>query len=133
MLKFYTSVIRLINQSKEIVEKQFSVLGSRGSQNSLSMHVYPKVIKARPFEAKLYIIQLHFSNTYIILPSKAHCLHNLAEIRLQFPCSSMHLQTACITEMASLISQVNKTSRKRTFNLTITFVLIHHQSHCDAL
>ena len=128
MLKFYTSVILLINQSKEIAEKQFSVLGS-----SPSLHVYPKVIKARPFEAKLYIVKLHFSNTYIILPSKAHCLHNLAEIRLQFPCSSMHLQTACITEMASLISQVNKTSRKRTFNLTITFVLKHHQSHCDAL
>ena len=28
--KFYTSVILLINQSKEICEKQFSVVGSKG-------------------------------------------------------------------------------------------------------
>ena len=32
MPKFYTSVILLINQSKEIGEKQFSVFGSRGGQ-----------------------------------------------------------------------------------------------------
>ena len=34
MLKFYTSAILLINQSNEIGEKQFSVLGSIGGQNS---------------------------------------------------------------------------------------------------
>ena len=36
---FPTSVILLINQSKEIGEKQFSVFGSRGGQNSPLMHV----------------------------------------------------------------------------------------------
>ena len=39
MPKFYTSVILLINQSKEICEKQFSVFGSKGGQNSPLMHV----------------------------------------------------------------------------------------------
>ena len=39
MPKFYTSVILLINQSKEIGEKQFSVFGSRGDQNSPLMHI----------------------------------------------------------------------------------------------
>ena len=39
MPKFYTSVILLRNQSKEIGEKQFSVFGSRGSQNSPLMHI----------------------------------------------------------------------------------------------
>ena len=39
MPKFYTSVILLINQSKEICEKQFSVLGSEGGQISPLMHV----------------------------------------------------------------------------------------------
>ena len=34
MPKFYTSVIILINQRKEIGEKQFSVFGSRGGQIS---------------------------------------------------------------------------------------------------
>ena len=39
MLKFYTSVILLIQQSNEIGEKHFSVFGSRGGQNSSLMHV----------------------------------------------------------------------------------------------
>ena len=39
MPKFYTSVILLINQSKEISEKHFSVFGSRGGQNNPIMHV----------------------------------------------------------------------------------------------
>ena len=34
MPKLYISVILLINQSKEICEKQFSVLGSKGGQIS---------------------------------------------------------------------------------------------------
>ena len=39
MPKFYNSVIRLINQSKEIGDKQFSVFGSKGGQISPLMHV----------------------------------------------------------------------------------------------
>ena len=39
MLKFYTSDILLINQSKEICEKQFSVFGSKGGKISPLMHV----------------------------------------------------------------------------------------------
>ena len=39
MLKFYTSVILLINQPKEIGDKHFSVFGSRGGQNSPLIHV----------------------------------------------------------------------------------------------
>ena len=39
MPKFYTSVILPINRSKEIGEKQFSVLGSKGGQISPLMHV----------------------------------------------------------------------------------------------
>ena len=39
MPKFYTSVILLINQLKEIDEKQFSFSGSRGGQNGPLMHV----------------------------------------------------------------------------------------------
>ena len=39
MPKFYTSVILLINQSKEIGEKPFLVFVSRGGQNSPLMHV----------------------------------------------------------------------------------------------
>ena len=39
MPKFYTSVILLINQSKEICEKQFSVFGSKGGQISPLMHI----------------------------------------------------------------------------------------------
>ena len=41
MPKFYTSVILLINQSKEIGEKQFSGFGSRGGQNRPIMHIPP--------------------------------------------------------------------------------------------
>ena len=37
--KFYTSVILLISQSKEICEKQFSVFGSKGGQIISLMHV----------------------------------------------------------------------------------------------
>ena len=45
MLRFYTSVIPLISQSKEIGEKQFSVFGSGGGQNTPLMHVplYPSM------------------------------------------------------------------------------------------
>ena len=39
MPKFYTWVILPINQSEEIGEKQLSVFGSRGDQNSPLMHV----------------------------------------------------------------------------------------------
>ena len=39
MPKFYTWVILPINQSEEIGEKHISVLGSRGDQNSPSVHV----------------------------------------------------------------------------------------------
>ena len=39
MLKFYTSTILLISQSKEIGEKQFSVFDSTGGQNSPLMLV----------------------------------------------------------------------------------------------
>ena len=39
MPKFYTSVILLIKQSKEIYEKQFSFFGSKGGQISPLMHV----------------------------------------------------------------------------------------------
>ena len=39
MLKFDTSVILLITQSKEIGEKQFLVFGSRGGQISPLMHI----------------------------------------------------------------------------------------------
>ena len=39
MPKLYTSFILLINQSKEIDEKQFSVFVSRGGQNSPLLHV----------------------------------------------------------------------------------------------
>ena len=39
MPKVYPSVILLINQLKETGEKQFSVFGSRGGQNSPQMHV----------------------------------------------------------------------------------------------
>ena len=39
MPKINTSVILLINQSKEICEKQFSVFGSKGDQISPLMHV----------------------------------------------------------------------------------------------
>ena len=39
MPKFYTTGIRLINQSKEICEKQFSSFGSKGGQISPLMHV----------------------------------------------------------------------------------------------
>ena len=39
MPKFYTSVILLINQSKEFGEKQFLVFGSRGGQISPLMDV----------------------------------------------------------------------------------------------
>ena len=39
MLKFFTSVILLINRSKEIGQKQFSVFGSKGGQISPLMHV----------------------------------------------------------------------------------------------
>ena len=39
MPKFYTSVILLINQSKEICEKQFSVFGSKGGQINPLMHI----------------------------------------------------------------------------------------------
>ena len=39
MPKFYTSAILLINQSKEICVKQFSVFGTRGGQTSPLMHV----------------------------------------------------------------------------------------------
>ena len=40
MLKFYTSVILLINQSKEIGKKQISVFRSRRGQNIPLMHVH---------------------------------------------------------------------------------------------
>ena len=39
MSKFYTSVFLLIDQAKEIGEKQFSVFGSIGGQNSPLMHL----------------------------------------------------------------------------------------------
>ena len=39
MLKFFTSLILLINGSKEIGQKQFSVFGSKGGQISPLMHV----------------------------------------------------------------------------------------------
>ena len=39
MPEFYNWAILLINQLDEIGEKQISVLGSRGSQNSTLMHV----------------------------------------------------------------------------------------------
>ena len=39
MPKFDTPVILLINQSKEICEKQFSVFGSKGGQISPLLHV----------------------------------------------------------------------------------------------
>ena len=39
MSKFYTSVIHLINQSKEIGEKQFLVFGSRGGKISPLMRI----------------------------------------------------------------------------------------------
>ena len=37
--EFYTSAIALINFLKEITEKQFLFLTSKGGQNSLLMHV----------------------------------------------------------------------------------------------
>ena len=39
MPEFYTWAILLINQQDEIGEKQLSVFGSRGGQNSPLMHV----------------------------------------------------------------------------------------------
>ena len=39
MPQFYTSVILLVNQSKEIGEKQFLVFVSKGGQNSPLMHI----------------------------------------------------------------------------------------------
>ena len=39
MPEFYTWAILLINQSDEIGEKQLSVFGSKGGQNSLLMHI----------------------------------------------------------------------------------------------
>ena len=39
MPEFYTRVILLINQSKEISEKQLSDFGSRGDQISPLMHI----------------------------------------------------------------------------------------------
>ena len=39
MPEFYTWVIFLINQQDEIDEKQLSIFGSRGGQNSPLMHV----------------------------------------------------------------------------------------------
>ena len=52
MPEFYTWAILLINQQDEIGEKQLSVFGSRGGQNSPLMHVpfstaYKKIIKYR--------------------------------------------------------------------------------------
>ena len=49
MPKFYTSVILLINRSKEIGEQQFLVFGSRWGQISPLMHVpISKAINMHP-------------------------------------------------------------------------------------
>ena len=56
MPKLYTSVSLLITQSREIGEKQFSVFGPRGGQNSHLMHTpfcnqdISKTITARSFK-----------------------------------------------------------------------------------
>ena len=52
MPKFYTSVIHIINQSKEFCKSQFSAFGSRGGQISPLMHV--------PLRAYVFIQEVAF-------------------------------------------------------------------------
>ena len=59
MSKFYTSVIFLINQSKEFCEKQFSVFGSKGGQISQLMHV-PLYTSFTYLRKKTFLVILWF-------------------------------------------------------------------------
>ena len=76
MPKFYTSVILLINQSKEIWEKQFSVFDSRGGQNSPSMHIPLLVnwIHACTFPYRNNIFPNSLFVTEHVLKSSTSCL-----------------------------------------------------------
>ena len=71
MPKFYTSVILLINQSKEICEKQFSVFGSRGVQNACTLFHGKK--KWSPNMAVLYQ-NLCYNNICVIKGLHCTCL-----------------------------------------------------------
>ena len=65
MTKFYTSVILLINQSKEICEKQFSVFGSRGGQIIPLTHV-PLFFWYALYHCVLFQVSILYFNIYII-------------------------------------------------------------------
>ena len=70
MRKFYTSVILLINQSKEIGEKQFSVFGSRGGQNSPLMHVPLYIYLSIKATNKIYIFLTPQDEINVILMTR---------------------------------------------------------------
>ena len=76
MPKFYTSVILLINQSKEFCEKQFSVFGSKGGHFSPLMHVRLCSV----YLSYILLLQWHCE----LLLRQHHCKPYLAKGNVQY-------------------------------------------------
>ena len=72
MPEFYTWVILLINQSEEIGEKQLSVFGSRGDQNSSSMHVALSGCDFKFAEVIIFGALLHILSVFVYCLKKEY-------------------------------------------------------------
>ena len=121
MPKFYTSVILLINQSKEICEKQFSVFGSKGGQISPLMHIPLYLNGGIPFKSlEQNILNKPFLDTPT--PQVKHIKLELSIINnVRSFLSKLHLISAC--EYCFCFSKQCHKKNQTKKNITIRFHL----------
>ena len=105
MPEFYTWAILLINQQNKIGEKQLSVFGSRGGQNSPLMHVplprgfyFHETSHIRSFAKIKTLAKISEFTSFLDCCNGTNCLFRCAHLVLRFQCRSGMSESTELTE-----------------------------------